>query len=183
MQNVAYFWSFRCMHIFGGYSLTVLIFCKEKGRDGWHFFTYTLLILFPWQEGEARNSTELCQKCYCTKFTVFTCLWKNALDQVSKPCFITLCFSVYSSRQLCPLHVSKPMSLQVNTTAESRPAGVAVPLCLLLHPAVQLAVPDLHSVSIWHRSLLTLNESRMVKWATKLSIQSHKTAFLNSTIE
>lgn len=22
MQNVAYFWSFRCMHIFGGYSLT-----------------------------------------------------------------------------------------------------------------------------------------------------------------
>lgn len=181
MQNVAYFWSFRCMHIFGGYSLTRYSYFARAEMVG----ISSLIPCFSYFH-DRRVKPEIVQSCARNAIAqnlLFTCLWKNALDQVSKPCFITLCFSVYSSRQLCPLHVSKPMSLQVNTTARSRPAGVAVPLCLLLHPAVQLAVPDLHSVSIWHRSLLTLNESRMVKWATKLSIQNHKTAFLNSTIE
>lgn len=53
-------------------------------------------------------------------------------------------------------------------------AGVATPSCVLLHPAVQLALPDLYPTSIWHRSLLALNGSRMVKWETKLSIQNQK---------
>lgn len=68
-------------------------------------------------------------------------------------------------------------------TVRRERAGVAAPLCVLLHSAVQLAVPDLHPMSIWHRSVLALNESRMVKWETKLSIQNHKTAFLNGTME
>ena len=37
-------------------------------------------------------------------------------------------------------------------------------------------MPDLYPVSIWHRSLLALNESRIAKWETKLSIQNHRAA-------
>lgn len=90
---------------------------------------------------------------------------------------MTSCFILYFSPPL-----SNSCVTTTNTTTRSKHADVAVPLCVLLHPAVQLAVPDLYPMSIWYRSLLALNDSRMAKWKTKLSIQYHKTTFLDSTI-
>lgn len=122
------------------------------------------LILFPWQQGEARNSVERCQKHYCTEFTI--CCHSH-IKRAGKLLFITSCFFLYSSPLLLCHSVQVRPSLSV------------------FYCTLQYSWRCLTSIQcpLWHRSLLALNESRMAKWETKLSIQNHKTDFLNGAIE